>query len=102
MLEYALLTSIIEASDAIDNRNTDDFPKEQDVTFAEWVAQKDLWNHPHIRAFCSVLTSNLVGREPDEVGAHYILDYINSGQGLISLTSEDELGAQYLMVKQGV
>lgn len=39
--------------------------------------------------------------EPDQIGAHYLFDYINSGGGLVSLFTENKMGAQALLVKQG-
>lgn len=82
-------------------RNFQDFPAEDDVTVEEYIAQRGLWEHPHIKASISGFTFALVGMEPDQIGAHYLFDYINSGGGLVSLFTENKMGAQALLVKQG-
>lgn len=92
---------INEAAEKVDIRQLDQFPAEQDVTVAEWVAQQGLWDNPVVQAFIRQLTSSLVGREPYELGAQYFLDYVKSGLGFDSLGSETPTGAQYLMIKEG-
>ena len=77
----------------MDLHKFDDFPEEEDVSFADWVALKGLWEYPDIQALCSDLTSAVVGREPAETGAHYFLDYCKSAGGFVSLSTEGELGA---------
>lgn len=73
-----------------------------DVTFAEWVDQLGMWDDPHLQNICRGLTQAILGREPEDIGAHYFLDYINSGQGLVkSLMAEDRGGAQYQWLKNG-
>ncbi|KAF6837478.1 amine oxidase [Colletotrichum plurivorum] len=89
------------AASEIDIENFDEFPEDQDVSFADWLDQAGLWNDPDTRAAAESLTSSLVGRMPQELGARYILDYIQSGFGLMSLASEGEDGAQSLLVKNG-
>jgi monoamine oxidase len=75
---------------------------EKDVTFAEWIDQMGKWENPHLQDICRGLTQAIVGREPEDIGAHYFLDYINSGQGLTeSLMSETRDGAQYQWLKNG-
>jgi monoamine oxidase len=98
-----LITAILEAeaSSELDIEDWSKFPIEQDVTFAEWVEKLGLWESDYIRGAASQLSTSIVGREPDEIGVHYFLDYIKSGGGLISLASEGKLGAQSLKVKQG-
>lgn len=71
------------------------------MSFADWLAKAGLWEDPDARAAAESLSSSLVGRMPQEVGAHYLLDYIQSGYGLESLASEGEDGAQSLLVKNG-
>lgn len=66
----------------------------------EWIKAKKLAPWP--ASFMRNLVSSLVGREAGEVGLHYILDYIKSGGGVISLASEGKWGAQSLKVKQGM
>lgn len=91
-----------ETSLQIDLENFDAFPKEWDVTMAEWIELNDtLAQSEHVKATMSSLSAQLVGRESHEVGAHYLLDYIGSGGGLSSLGGEDKDGAQFQKVKQG-
>jgi monoamine oxidase len=72
----------------------------EDISFSEWVFQKGL-KSPFIDALSMHLTSAVVGREPSEVGVHYLLDYIKSAGGYLSIISEGEHGAQSLKIKQG-
>ncbi|RFU81108.1 amine oxidase, partial [Trichoderma arundinaceum] len=92
---------LAEAAEKCNIRVFDEFPEEEDVTMAEWIAQKGLVDNPAIIATCQLLTSALVGREPEDVGAHYFLDYLKSGFGYLSLVSEGEDGAQSLKIKTG-
>lgn len=92
---------MIEAEEQRNIRKFDDFPLEDDVSFEEWVDKRGLWENDHVRAVARQATAAIVGREPHEVGAHYFLDYIKSGNGLISLSTEGADGAQSLKVKQG-
>lgn len=101
MLEAKLIGLIIEAAEKVDIRAFDSFPELEDVSVANWVAMKGLWKHENIRGMTSWLTTALVGREPDEIGAHYFFDYIKSGNGLLSLLSEGQDGAQSLMIEEG-
>lgn len=59
-------------------------------------------SNPIIRALCSNMASAIVGREPEEIGAQYFLDYIQSGFGYQSIVSEGEMGAQSLKIKTGM
>lgn len=68
---------------------------------AEWVAQKGLADNPAVRATCSLLTTAVVGREPEDVGAHYFMDYLKSCFGYWSIVSEGDDGAQSLKIKTG-
>ncbi|KFA81917.1 hypothetical protein S40288_06895 [Stachybotrys chartarum IBT 40288] len=99
-LEGLLYALIDEAAEEVDIHDFE-FPAEKDVTLDQWVAQHNLWQHQHVRTMTSGLTTALLGREPHEIGAHYFLDYVKSGQGLVSLSSEGEFGAQSLKIKQG-
>ncbi|VUC21062.1 unnamed protein product [Clonostachys rosea] len=100
-IEIGLLTNVSEAAAAVNITYWKDFPEEQDVTVTEWVSRLEYGNSSHARGLTGHLTRALVGREPHEIGIHYLLDYIESGLGLESLNSEDEGGAQYLKIKQG-
>ena len=92
---------MIEAIEKIDITVFDQFDPEDDVSFAEWIAKRALYDHPHIQGVCRQLSSVIVGREPREIGAHYFFDYIKSGRGLDSLLTEGQFGAQSLMIKEG-
>ncbi|KAF2020039.1 amine oxidase [Aaosphaeria arxii CBS 175.79] len=101
VLEGKVLTLIAEAAEEVDIRDFDKFPKKKDVSFADWVALHGLWKFPHVQGVVTGITTSIVGRAPEEVGAHYFLDYVKSGNGLISLLSEGADGAQSLKVKKG-
>lgn len=96
-----MMIFIEQAAAKVDIYNWDDFPIDQDVSFADWVAQYGFWSHPHLQGLCRGISTALVGREPEEVGAHYLLDYIKSGGGLGALMGQDTSGAQFLWIKQG-
>ncbi|KAH6722933.1 hypothetical protein BKA61DRAFT_663669 [Leptodontidium sp. MPI-SDFR-AT-0119] len=95
----ALIGCIHSGAEARGIRKFDDFPGEEDVSVLEWVGKQGI-RDPFIDALASHLTTAVVGREPGEVGIHYFLDYIKSGVSYESITSEGELGAQSLKVKQ--
>ncbi|KAH6688574.1 amine oxidase [Plectosphaerella plurivora] len=100
--ELFLILIIEAAALLIDNTVFDKWPLKMDVTFAEWVDQLGMWKDPHLQNICRGLTQAIVGREPEDIGAHYFLDYISSGQGLVkSLMAEDRGGAQYQWLKNG-
>ncbi|KAL8326488.1 hypothetical protein RB597_002997 [Gaeumannomyces tritici] len=100
-LEKVFFGLLITTEHDIDIRDFDKFPVDQDVSVTDWVAQKGLGGIEHVQGLTKRLVTSTVGREPEEVGAHYFLDYVKSGHGLISLSTDDEKGAQYLKVKQG-
>lgn len=99
MQRFILLMA--EAAEKCNIRLFDEFPEEEDVTLAEWVAQKGLADNPAVEATCRLLCSAVVGREPEDVGAHYFLDYLKSCYGYMSIVSEGEDGAQSLKIKTG-
>lgn len=47
------------------------------------------------------VSQGTVARDADEVGMHYILDYIKSAGGFEPISSETEGGAQSLKLKEG-
>ncbi|KAI9154862.1 putative flavin-containing monoamine oxidase A [Paramyrothecium foliicola] len=100
-LEGQLLMLLDGRANATSIRKFDEFPKDEDVTVAQWVAEAGFWDHPHLKATVGSLTRILVGREPEEIGAHYFFDYIKSGGGLADLGSEGKTGAQSLKIKEG-
>lgn len=89
------------ASLQVDIRDFDKFPEDQDVTIAEWFKKLGLWEQPGIPTAVSQLTSTVVGREPEELGMHYFLDYVKSGGGFDSLGSDFKDGAQALLYAEG-
>ncbi|EED21861.1 mao-A, putative [Talaromyces stipitatus ATCC 10500] len=95
---------IVILKEAIAERNIrkwDDIKAEEDVAFDEWARLKGVEPSSELDDFCSFLTRTVVGREAHEVGAHYFLDYLQSGFGFESIISEGEIGAQSLKVKPG-
>jgi monoamine oxidase len=101
-VEISLLGKVSEAAEAVNITYWKDYPEDQDLTVDEWVAKHGYGDSSHARGLAGHLVRALVGREPHETGVHYLLDYIKSGLGLESLNSEDEGGAQYLKIKQGM
>lgn len=65
-----------------------------------WAQSKGL-SDPVGKHAVKFFTSAVVGRDPEEIGMHYFLDYIKSGGGFISIATEGEAGAQSLKIKQG-
>ena len=96
-----MILTMGEAIASINITVFDQFPEDEDVSFADWVEQKGFWDHPYLRAVCSQLSSSIVGREPHEIGAHYFFDYVASGGGFESLLTAGKVGAQSLMIKTG-
>ncbi|KAI6481542.1 hypothetical protein MCOR11_011332 [Pyricularia oryzae] len=101
LLEGLALGTIHNASLNVDLYDFDAFPADQDVSVAEWLAGQMFGQHPHVVDIVTHLSTALVGREPEEIGMHYLLDYIGSGGGVESLATDDEQGAQYLKIKNG-
>jgi monoamine oxidase len=97
-----LFEFIDAAAEQVDLYNSSSFPADQDLSVEDWFKVQDLWDDPEVQATVSFLTISLVGREPDEIGVHYWLDYIKSGLGLQSLSTEDQGGAQFLMIESGM
>ncbi|TDZ30975.1 putative flavin-containing monoamine oxidase A [Colletotrichum spinosum] len=89
------------AAEQHDIRDFETFDEEEDVLMSEWLVQKlgDVGKSLEVKLSCDWLSSILVGRGCEEVGAHYFLDYIKSGNGLMSLVS-DLAGAQAIKVKK--
>ncbi|KAH8702931.1 amine oxidase [Phaeosphaeriaceae sp. PMI808] len=100
-IQAQFIALVMNAAEKINLRNFSNFPEREDVSFQDWIGQQGLWEYPETQILASEVTSTLVGREPDEIGAHYFLDYIKSGHGLQSLTTEGRNGAQSLMLEQG-
>lgn len=88
-------------ADEMDLRVFDEFPSEWDVSYADWIALNETWDDPQIHAVASQLSTSIVGREPEDIGAHYWFDYLKAGKGIQSLLSEGELGAQGQLIKTG-
>lgn len=101
-LQQEMFATMNETISSINITVFDQFPEEEDVSFADWIAQKGFGDHPYLRAVCSQLSSSIVGREPHEIGAHYFFDYVASGGGYESLLTAGKDGAQSLMIKKGL
>jgi monoamine oxidase len=98
--EKVLTEALLARPNALNIRKWDDFPQDEDITFAEWVAEQGCTGE-YVQAWANFLTIAIVGRESNVVGAHYFLDYVKSGMGYISLMTEGEMGAQSLKIKKG-
>ena len=100
---FEALINVIEhettKNTSLDINNTTTYPTEKDVSALEWTRQKNLGAFS-LQAIRSITTA-MVGREPHEVGIHYLLDYIKSGGGFSSLASDDDKGAQQLFLREG-
>lgn len=101
LLHIAILLIIEITAQKTNINDYSDWPKDKDVNLDKWVEQTGLWRFPHVRGVVSALCRILIGRDPHETGAQFFFDYIKSGRGLRSLGTEDYLGAQYQMIKQG-
>ncbi|EEP81379.1 predicted protein [Uncinocarpus reesii 1704] len=100
------VTALLEAIDwqttsnkNLDINNTSVYPTADDVSCEEWVKRSKFGAYAEkaIGGICRAM----VGREPSEVGIHYMMDYIKSGGGFTSLTTDDEGGSQSLFIKEG-
>lgn len=83
----------------LDINSTGEFPTEDDVSALEWTKRKNLGDFS-LHVIRSITTA-MVGREPSEIGIHYLLDYIKSGGGFTSLSTDDDKGAQQLFIREG-
>lgn len=95
------IRAITIAERQIDLEVFDEFPVDEDVSFEKWILLNESWDNPFVHANARQLTTAIVGREPEDVGAHYWFDYLRAGGGLSSLLGDDANGAQQLMVKTG-
>ncbi|KAE8358731.1 hypothetical protein BDV27DRAFT_163306 [Aspergillus caelatus] len=89
----------IENNALLDINKTRSFPGKDDVSALEWVKNKKLGDFS-LQVIRSITTA-MVGREPHEIGIHYLLDYIKSGGGFTSLASDDDKGAQQMFIREG-
>jgi monoamine oxidase len=71
-----------------------------DISLEAWGVKKGLTDET-VRDALRFFSMAVVGREPQEVGSHYFLDYVKSGGGFLSLATEGPDGAQSLKIKQG-
>ena len=94
-----MLEALEEELSRVDINNTGAFPTSSDMFVEEWMQSKGF--SKITQDILRYGIAALVGREAREVGLHYIVDYIKSGGGLLSLFSVDEHGAQSLQIKQG-
>lgn len=72
-----------------------------DSSLTQWLADRGFAEGialDYLRFFVRAL----LGVEPEEISALYFLDYINSGLGIASLSLDNEGGAQYMRLRQGL
>lgn len=94
-----MLLELEPALEGIDIHHPENVGVEDDMTLEEWIDTLNV--EPYTADYFRLLIRALVGRECDEIGLHYILDYIKSGGGYESLASEGPKGAQSLKIKEG-
>ncbi|KAK4493778.1 hypothetical protein PRZ48_014963 [Zasmidium cellare] len=96
---FQLIEALEKAQDQIDVKNPSSAPKHHDISVEDWLQTNNFgeWAKQTMRHF----TAAIVGREARELSLQYVLDYIKSGGGYLSLVSEGEDGAQSLKIKQG-
>lgn len=92
---------IEEGSVRLDITKPGDFPTRLDMSMYQWAAGHGFSDDLAQAATC-FFTNAVVGRDHDEVGMHYFLDYVKSGLGFMSIASEGKDGAQSLKIRQGV
>ncbi|PGG99043.1 hypothetical protein GX51_06459 [Blastomyces parvus] len=92
--------ALVQRPESVNIRKFHDFPKSEDVTYSDWLAQLGCTGE-YVQALANHSTGALIGRGSKDIGAHYFLDYIKSGMGFLSLVSDDKMGAQHLRVKKG-
>lgn len=85
----------------VDINKIETFPGNLDMSMETWAQTKGLTDPVVSKPALKFFTSAVVGRDPEEIGMHYFLDYIKSGGGFISIATEGEAGAQSLKIKQG-
>lgn len=95
------LDSHLGSDEKVDLNNTDKFSADEDCTVADWLKRNN-WTSTFVGETMGSITRALVGREPEDLGIHYLLDYIKSGLGWASLSTDDENGAQSLFIKEGM
>jgi monoamine oxidase len=93
--------AVAKAAEQIDIYNWENYPEDQDVTFARWLHQRGMWNNGHIKHVAGSLVNALVEADSEDVGAHYLFDYIKSAGGLGNLTKDGVFGERTQRVRQG-
>lgn len=73
----------------------------EDMPLDKWLAGHGLSEGTAYLYFRFVVRA-LLGLEPGEVSTRYFLDYIKSGGGTQSLSLDNENGAQYMRIRQGM
>ena len=69
------------------------------VTVEQLIAGES--SDPEAKSGSSLLCGALLGCDPSELSALFLLDYLRSGTGIENLTSEVKDGAQDLRVREG-
>lgn len=99
-LDRLLCDVIDNNSEDVDIHHVSHFPVGLDDTLSVWASTKGVVEDVNKDSLSS-FSAAVVGREADEIGMHYFLDYIKSGGGFVSIATEGTLGAQSLKIKQG-
>lgn len=100
MVFGALSQALEEGYESFDLRKPSEAPEELNLSVTDWINKK-VGNSPFAHELGNHMVGSLVGREPHEVGIHYILDYCKSGGGLDAIGGEGKYGAQSLKIRQG-
>jgi monoamine oxidase len=96
----ALYEAFESDMEAINIHKPTEISENLDTSLEKWGESKGLTDNT-ARDALKFFSSALVGRDPHEIGSHYLLDYVKSGGGFISLATEGPDGAQSLKIKQG-
>lgn len=95
-----LLQELEEAYTKIDLDKPSSSPEELDLSVIDWVKSKT-GDNPLAVGFATHLVAALVGRDVEEVGMQFIVDYLKSCGGVIAVGGEGKYGAQSLKLKKG-
>jgi monoamine oxidase len=71
------------------------------MTFQAWVSQRTK-NNARAQSTAEVWSHAVMGVDPGEVSALFILDYIRTSLGLMSIRGDLEHGGQHLRIREGV
>ncbi|KAM5344476.1 hypothetical protein ACJ41O_013012 [Fusarium nematophilum] len=83
----------------VDIQNPTDFPRELDISVAEWMDLKGL--NPLARAALELVLSASYGQPSTKIGIHYALDHMKGVNGWVGVTTDGPMGGQYMKIRQG-